>query len=153
MIIIAEQLAFAEQGPYLIASIHFCRLAAQIQDQLAVSSYLDPVDIATFDKKLVGWFDSLPSPLRSPYDCMRTLLIPRAILKWRYQNMRLLLHRPVLLLAALCRKNLSELLPAEQEAIRSCQLIAGDTIIDIATDWQPDHICGWNAVWSVNLLP
>ena len=125
----------------------FCKLAAEIQNRLAISSYLTSGDIDVFDKNLVAWFESLPRPLRSPNHCARTLLVPRAILRWRYQNIRLLLYRPALLHAGLSRKPFAELSPVEKVAVQSCRSIAGDSIIDITTDWQPDHICGWNAVW------
>ncbi|TKA75485.1 hypothetical protein B0A49_02016 [Cryomyces minteri] len=141
---------FADKGPYLTASVQFCRHAADIQEKLAVSSYLDPVEIAPIDAKLVNWFESLPPPLRSPHNCAKSLLVPRAILKWRYQNIRLLLYRPTLLHAALSRRTMAALTVAEQNAVQMCQLIAGDSIVDIVSDWQPDHICGWNAVWSVD---
>ena len=131
----------------MTASVGFCRLAADIQNRLAISSYLTPSEIAMFDKNLVAWFESLPSPLRSPYQCARTLLVPRAVLRWRYQNIRLLLYRPALLHAGLSRRPFTELQPVEKDAIEACRSIAGDSIIDITTDWQPDHICGWNAVW------
>ncbi len=147
MSLTSKQRAFEDRGPYLTASVGFCKLAAGIQNRLAISSYLTPSDIAIFDKNLVAWFESLPSPLRSPYQCARTLLVPRAVLRWRYQNIRLLLYRPALLHAGLSRKPFAELPSVEKDALELCRAIAGDSIIDITTDWQPDHICGWNAVW------
>lgn len=137
------------RAPALVAGVHFCELSAQIQDRLASSACLNLEEAAAYDMQLENQYLSLPPLLRSPNRCATNLLIPRAILKWRNQNARLLLHRPTLLAAALLRRSFDDLAFTEQESILRCRKLAGETIVDIACDWQPDPICGWHAVWHL----
>jgi hypothetical protein len=137
----------SDQAPALIAATQFCSISAQIQEKLATKPILGLAEAATFDHRLQQDYQSLPPLLRSPNRCPTNLLVPRAIIKWQHQNARLLLHRPILLAAALSRKSPAELSPAEQDSINACRAIAADSIVDIATDWSPGSICGWHAVW------
>ena len=129
------------------ASLQFCRISAEIQDRLAYCSILDFDEMRVFDAKLEDWFQSLPALLKSPNPCPKKLLTPRAILKWRYQNMRLLLYRPVLLLAAICQNSRQDLSETDMDAIEKCRAMARETIVDIASERVPDQISGWNATW------
>lgn len=136
-----------EQAPALTASTMFCQISVQIQDKLASKPILGLVEAATFDAQLQHQYNNLPPLLRSPNRCPTNLLVPRAVIKWKNQNARLLLHRPILLAAALSHKRPPELSIAEQDSILACRTLAADSIVDIACDWQPDPICGWHAVW------
>jgi hypothetical protein len=73
----------------------------------------------------------------------------RFVMKWRWQNMRILLHRPVLLSTALRRTPFSILSPDEQVTVGNCRILAAQTIVDISAECLPDLISGWNAVWFV----
>jgi hypothetical protein len=67
-------------------------------------------------------------------------------MKWRYQNLRAVLYRPVLLNLAYCGNEET----ASQEdlaAVNTCRAIAKQTIEDIAREWTPNQMLGWNAVW------
>lgn len=68
-------------------------------------------------------------------------------MKWRFQNMRLVLHRPVLLTTALRRSSWHTLTPDEQVAVGKCRMIAARTIDELGKECLPDLISGWNAVW------
>lgn len=139
--------ALEAKAPILVAAVQFCELSAQIQDRLASAPCLNLADATAYDSQLENQYVQLPPMLLSPNQCPANLHVPRAIIKWQNQNLRLLLHRPTLLAAALARKPFEELALAEQESIARCRDIAGETIVDIACDWQPDPVCGWHAAW------
>lgn len=68
-------------------------------------------------------------------------------MKWRFQNLRLVLHRPVLLTTALRRSSWHILTADEKVAVGKCRLVAAKTIEDISHECMADLISGWNAVW------
>lgn len=68
-------------------------------------------------------------------------------MKWRFQNIRVVLHRPVLLSTALRRCPFANLSAEEKVAIGKCRIIAAKTIEDMSSECLPDLISGWNAVW------
>lgn len=67
-------------------------------------------------------------------------------MKWRYQNLRIVLYRPVLLNLA---NRGNECTPTQDEldAIVKCRMVAKETIADIAREWTPNQMLGWNGVW------
>lgn len=67
-------------------------------------------------------------------------------MKWRYQNLRIVLYRPVLLNLA---NRGGEGVPTQEEleAVAKCRAIAKQTIDDIAQEWTPNQMLGWNGVW------
>jgi hypothetical protein len=67
-------------------------------------------------------------------------------MKWRYQNLRIVLFRPVLLNLA-NRGNEGSPTPDELESVAKCRAIAKETIEDIAREWTPNQMLGWNGVW------
>jgi hypothetical protein len=71
----------------------------------------------------------------------------RFVMKWRLQNIRIVLHRPVLLSTALRSCPFRDLNAEEKLAVRKCRLIAAKTIQDMSNECLPDLISGWNAVW------
>lgn len=79
--------------------------------------------------------------------CPDILKTPRAIMHWRYQNLRLLLHRPYLLATALRRTPYASLSIEEKVAVGRCRTIAAQTISDISRTCEEELIAGWNAVW------
>lgn len=68
-------------------------------------------------------------------------------MKWRHQNIRIILHRPFLLTTALRRSPWASLSAEEKVAVRKCRLIAAKTIEDISHECMPDLLSCWNAVW------
>ncbi|ROT38716.1 fungal-specific transcription factor domain-containing protein [Sodiomyces alkalinus F11] len=135
----------------LIENIKFCKIATQIQDMLAISPLLHTEDRCNLDGQLVNWYSNLPWLLRTTDPCAEPLYIARCIMKWRYQNLRMLLHRPVLLSLANSTSNSGLVLAhvAEQDiaAIETCRELAKQTIEDVSREWSRNQMSGWNAVW------
>jgi hypothetical protein len=130
----------------LIENIKFCKIATQIQDVLAQTPLMRSEDRAKLDHQLVEWHDNLPWILRSTEPCPESVYTARCVMKWRYQNLRIVLYRPVLLNLA---NRGSEGTPSrdEMDAIAKVRAIAKQTIEDIAREWTPNQMLGWNGVW------
>ena len=92
-------------------------------------------------------FDFSQPPDRDRMACPDVLKTPRAIMHWRYQNLRMLMHRPFLLAVALRRTPYASMSAEEKVAVGRCRIIAGQTIADIDQTCQEELIAGWNAVW------
>ncbi|KAK0722207.1 fungal-specific transcription factor domain-containing protein [Lasiosphaeria miniovina] len=132
----------------LIENIKFCKIATQIQDMLAISPLLRTEDRCGLDSQLLGWYSGLPWLLRTTDPCAEPLYMARCIMKWRYQNLRMLLHRPVLLSLASSGLNPhTQACDADLAAIETCRELAAQTIDDIAREWTRNQMSGWNAVW------
>ena len=132
----------------LIENIKFCKIATQIQDMLAITPLLRTEDRLNLDAQLVGWYQSLPWLLRTTDPCAEPLYMARCLMKWRYQNLRMLLHRPVLLSLASSGLNPhTQACDADLSAIDTCRDLAAQTIEDIAREWARNQMSGWNAVW------
>jgi len=130
----------------MIENIKFCKIATQIQDVLAMSPLLPTEDRCNLDGQLVNWYSSLPWLLRTTDPCAEPLYIARCIMKWRYQNLRMLLHRPVLLSLA-SNSMITQVSEQDIAAIETCRELAKHTIEDIAREWARNQMSGWNAVW------
>jgi hypothetical protein len=130
----------------LIENIKFCKIATQIQDMLAISPLLRPEDRCNLDSQLVNWYNNLPWLLRTTDPCAESLYIARCIMKWRYQNLRMLLHRPVLLSLA-SSGMVAQVSEQDIAAIETCRELAKQTIEDISREWTRNQMSGWNAVW------
>lgn len=130
----------------LIENIKFCKIATLIQDTLALSPLPRAEDRSMLDGQLSEWADNLPWILRSSDPCPEALYTARCVIKWRYQNLRILLHRPVLLNLA---NRGSQIMPnpAELGSVEKCRAIAKQTIEDISREWARNQVSGWNAVW------
>lgn len=98
------------------------------------------------DSQLVNWYGNLPWLLRTTDPCAEPLYIARCIMKWRYQNLRMLLHRPVLLSMASNGPS-HQMLEQDLAAVETCRELAKATIEDIAREWTRNQMSGWNAVW------
>jgi hypothetical protein len=129
----------------LIENIKFCKIATQIQDMLAISPLLRTEDRCNLDAQLVNWYTGLPWLLRTTDPCAEPLYMARCVMKWRYQNLRMLLHRPVLL--SLASNNSTHAPEHDVAAIEACRELAKQTIEDIAREWTRNQMSGWNAVW------
>ncbi|KAF2216574.1 hypothetical protein CERZMDRAFT_81650 [Cercospora zeae-maydis SCOH1-5] len=88
-------------------------------------------------------------PERDRTVCPEVLKTPRAIMHWRYQNLKLLMHRPILLATALRRTPWSKMSAEERLAVGRCRIVASQTISDIIATCQENLIAGWNAVWMM----
>ncbi|KFA75600.1 hypothetical protein S40288_04438 [Stachybotrys chartarum IBT 40288] len=130
----------------LIENIKFCKIATQIQDMLAITPLLRGEDRCNMDGQLVSWYSNLPWLLRTTDPCAEPLYIARCVMKWRYQNLRMLLHRPVLLSMASVGMA-SHISDEEIAAVETCRELAKATIEDISREWTRNQMSGWNAVW------
>lgn len=126
----------------------FCAIATKVQDRLVESPLLPHAETAAYDTQILKWYEELPSVL-SNYEerCPEFLHRVRLIMKWRYHNIRIVLHRPVLLTTALRRCTYAALTAEDKTAVDKCRSVASTTIDEISRDCMPDLISGWNAVW------
>ncbi|KAI4649051.1 uncharacterized protein J4E78_008569 [Alternaria triticimaculans] len=132
----------------LVHASAFCQIATRIQDRLVESPLLASAETASYDAQVVKWHEELPSILSNPDEpCPEFLRRTRLVMKWRFQNIRIILHRPILLTAALRRSPWVALSADEKVAVGKCRLIASKTIEEISQECMPDLISGWNAVW------
>ncbi|KAF2843697.1 hypothetical protein M501DRAFT_920109, partial [Patellaria atrata CBS 101060] len=131
----------------LIHNTEFCKICTQVQDRLATTPLPKLDEVQELDSTLVRWYEDLPTILSTNQPCPEFLRIPRSVMKWRYQNLRIVLHRPFLLSAALRRTPFSTLSSEEKMAVGKCRIVAGKTIEDISNECTEDLISGWNAVW------
>ncbi|KAF2261755.1 hypothetical protein CC78DRAFT_340231 [Lojkania enalia] len=134
----------------LVHASEFCKIATRIQDRLVESPLLTPSETAAYDSEVIHWHEELPSILFNMNEtCPDYLRRVRHVMKWRFQNIRIVLHRPVLLSTALRRTPFASLSAEEKVAVGKCRIIAAKTIEDISTECLPDLISGWNGVWFV----
>ena len=129
----------------------FCKIATRIQDRLAESPLLPHDETVRFDDELRAWRSSLPPMFSSDQPCPERAKLPRAVMSWRYHNLRLVLHRPILLNNAL-RSSLAAhdpVGPDEARLVAECRAIAADCIADIRRQWTRTQMSGWNGVWML----
>ncbi|KAJ5246050.1 hypothetical protein N7468_001033 [Penicillium chermesinum] len=131
----------------LIHNIDLCKIINHIHDRFLVHSVLDYDEICYFDNLLISWFKALPSFLRMPDPNAADLQDARLVLKWRYQNIRFLLYRPVLLDTVIRKVPFDSLTALEKLLVSKCREIAAESIVSIQTEWRPTKICCWNSLW------
>jgi len=132
----------------LIHASEFCKIGTRIQDRLVEQPLLKFEELAQLDADIVRWHDELPSIIANLEEhCPDFLKRVRLVMKWRFQNIRIVLHRPVLLSTALRRTPFITLSAEEKVAVGKCRLIAAKTIEDMAAECPDDLISGWNACW------
>ncbi|KAJ5713856.1 uncharacterized protein N7483_011037 [Penicillium malachiteum] len=129
----------------LLHNIDLCRIINQIQEKIFISSLLELQEIQFYDNLLLSWFDNLPRFLQIPEPTLPDIQDARLILKWRYQNIRLLLYRPILLNTLERQVPLDQMTIDEQIAVSKCREIAAETILSIQTEWRPTKVCCWHA--------
>ena len=130
----------------MIENIKFCKISTHIQDVLAQSPVLHTNQRLELDRELVCWYENLPWILRSTEPCAESFYTARCIMKWRYQNLRIVLHRPVLLNLASSGSE-AHASQDDLEAVSRCRMLAKQTIEEIAREWTPNQMLGWNGVW------
>lgn len=131
----------------LIADVEFSKQASHIQERLISSPQLEFTETLTLDAHLVYWYENLPSYFRSPNPCPDWLVQPRASSKWRYQNLRIILHRPAIMEAALRHLEFQDLCQEQRVCVNKCQTLARSSIEMIASEWTPNQYSGWPASW------
>ena len=68
-------------------------------------------------------------------------------MKWRYLNLRIVLYRPVLLNLANRGAHGAQASNEDLAAVNICRAISKQSIEDIAKEWTPNQMLGWNGVW------
>ncbi|KAL5115716.1 hypothetical protein ACEQ8H_006428 [Pleosporales sp. CAS-2024a] len=133
--------------PLIHASV-FCSIATKIQDRLVEQPLLSPAETSSYDAELLQWYEELPSILSHLDEpCPEFLRRIRLIMKWRFQNIRIILHRPYLLTTALRACSWNNMSAEERVAVGKCRILAMKTIEDMSQECMPDLLSGWNAVW------
>ncbi|KAJ9133856.1 Fungal specific transcription factor domain-containing protein [Pleurostoma richardsiae] len=131
----------------LIHNIALCDIMGQIQSRLHMSPILERKEIAAYDKMLVDWYRQLPAYMQPPNPCPASLQVVRAVFTWRYQNIRILLHRAVVLDATIRQILFAGLEAEEQKVVAQCRQLAAESILSIKSEWRPTKMSGWNGVW------
>ncbi|PGG96982.1 hypothetical protein AJ80_09755 [Polytolypa hystricis UAMH7299] len=135
-------------GPAITAKLpHYAGNRAS--DALAASPLVNYAEMANLDNQLVEWYNNLPPLLKTHEPCPDTVSTTRTIMRWRYQNQRILLHRPVLLSYAMRKIPYVAIRAEERAAIEKCRLVADETIRDISSATRLNQMSGWNAVWFI----
>ena len=148
----SKPLEIGDEDVFVIILCHeisFCKIATRIQDRLAEQPLLPVEETARFDVELRNWHETLPPLLKPTEKCPPVAFTPRAIMNWRYNNLRLVLHRPLLLNNAL-RSSLDpgdSISDKEALSVATCRQIAAKSIDDIRLQWRATQMSGWNAVW------
>lgn len=131
----------------LLENVRFCRIATQIQEAIAESSVIPYAERKRLDQELREWFDNLPPLLKDYQPCSESLIVTRSVMRWRFLNQRLLLHRPSLLDYAIRRIPSAALQEEERASIEKCRLLAQLTIEEIVATPVINQVTGWNGVW------
>ncbi|KAE9369807.1 hypothetical protein N431DRAFT_560544 [Stipitochalara longipes BDJ] len=134
-------------GIYLRASVEFCKIGTALQDRFARHPPISCKEILEFDEKITGWWENLPPMLKMCEPCHPAQRMARGLMNARYQNLRLVLHRPRLLTTAMLRKSHSELPTEEQAVLQKCRSIASEIIVDVRKDCFPVQQVVRNSVW------
>lgn len=128
-------------------NIQFVKIASKIQESLAALPTPTPAEMADLDTQLVQWWDNLPPDLKDYEPCPPKLYSVRTVMRWRFHNQRILLHRPILLNYAMRRVPLIAIRAEERAAIDKCHKYADLSIQDISTITEWNQTIGWNGVW------
>lgn len=151
---VSDKIQFGELPPTeptihspLIHNVQLCKIINRIQDRFLITSVLSDEELYVYDNMLTSWFAGLPLFLRLSDPSAPGLHDARLVLKWRYQNIRLLLHRPLLLDTVIRKVQFEFLSPSEQSIVSKCRHIAAESIFSIQAEWRATKMCCWNAVW------
>ena len=131
----------------LIHNIALSSIMDQIQARLQRSPILNTNEISHYDKMLTNFFQELPPFMHMSNPCPQSLKVIRAVFTWRYENIRILLHRAVALDATIRRISMPMLETADKKVVETCRQLAAESIISIKSGWQPTKTSGWHGVW------
>lgn len=124
----------------MIHNIQLCKIINRIQDRHLANTLLHANKLQLHDDTLLSWFENLPPFLRFPDPNVPDVLDARLILKWRYQNIRLLLHRPPILDTVVRQTPFDYLSTIVQAIVSRCPDIAAESILGIQAEWSPNKI-------------
>lgn len=127
----------------------FCTIATRVQHRLATLSPMTTKDINDLDAEVLNWYHNLPHDFVQLENCPANFVTGQDIMRNRYFNLRLLLHRPILLRYATAKFNINlALSPVEYESIQKCRDIACEAIDRVASARNSvNRIRAWSSVW------
>lgn len=127
----------------------FCTIATKVQHRLAKLSPMTTNEINALDAEVLDWYHCLPSGFTQLENCPANFVTSQDIMRNRYYNLRLLLHRPVLLRYATAKFNINHALtPVEYESIQKCRTIACEAIDRVAAARNSvNRLRAWSSVW------
>ncbi|KAL4863378.1 hypothetical protein BDV12DRAFT_206605 [Aspergillus spectabilis] len=128
-------------------NIQYAKISSKIQESLAALPTLTPTEMCDLDSQLLQWWENLPPVLKYHQPCPNSLYAVRTVMRWRFYNQRILLHRPILLNYAMRRVPFSAVRVEERAAIGKCHSNADLLIQDISGITELNQVIGWNAVW------
>jgi hypothetical protein len=134
-------------GFSLQAAAEFCKIGTALQDIFARQPLISCQEILEFDRRIVNWYDNVSTTLKGPGDCTSGFRAARASLHMRYQNFRLVLHRPRLLTTTASRIPRENLPPDERIIVDKCREIASQIVLDTAIHLIPIQLCTRNSAW------
>lgn len=134
-------------------NIKFCMISTKMEDALAHSPIIPETERRLLDNSFVDWFHNSSvqnnTPRAEPGESHGVSVI-KNVMRWRYLLCRILLHRPILLWAAMHKVPFSKLPAEKKNAIEVCRETTYELVHDIATTWRVTKPCamsGWNGVW------
>jgi hypothetical protein len=127
--------------------VEFCKIGTAIQDRFARHPVISCREILEFDKRLLKWHKDLPPVMKRSTSCPQGLLAARGLMLARYQNLRLVVNRPRLLITTLRQMSPYDLSSDEREIVENCRIIASEIISDVKRDWFPIQQVVRNSVW------
>ncbi|KAL4924509.1 transcription factor domain-containing protein [Aspergillus undulatus] len=131
----------------LTENIQYAKISSKIQESLAALPTLTPTEMCDLDSQLLQWWENLPPILKFHQPCPQSLYAVRTVMRWRFYNQRILLHRPILLNFAMRRVPFNAVRVEERGAIEKCHRNAEALIQDISGITELNQVIGWNAVW------
>ncbi len=162
-----DQASDTELLRQLAESLKFAKIATRVQDAFAVSPIITTALRRDIDSQLAAWHQSQSwssSQTSRPQNANRDKAgyqdpvgdeapwrFTQSLMKWRYQDLRMLLHRPVLLFLANggC-SDWNDCSHDEVVTMEMCLALAIATVEDIEREWTPSRIAGWKAAWYLH---
>ncbi|KFY27798.1 hypothetical protein V493_03294 [Pseudogymnoascus sp. VKM F-4281 (FW-2241)] len=133
----------------LIENVRFCKIATEIQDHLATNPTIPYDEIDRLDNQLTEWYEHIPLLLKAESPCDGSVMIAGTTLRWRFHNLRILLHRPTFLKFAIRKVPFRHLCDKDRSSIQKCRSTALETIQDIASTSVTNPTMGRAVVWWI----
>lgn len=160
----------------LAESVKFAKIATRFQDAFAASPVMSCALRADIDAQMATWRKSQPWPAdddatvgvgsdvgpdsssnsnsstqRAAISDQEPWHLAQCLMKWRYNDLRMLLHRPVLLLLASSGcGDWAECSAEDIASVEACLAFAIAAVHDIAREWAPNQVSGWKAAWYLH---
>lgn len=149
--VVVSHEVFDYQKISMSANVSFSMIAARIQDRMAQTPLVPPIELERLDSELRSWHENLHPILREGRHCPETIRLASLVLRYRYMNMRMLLHRPFLLIQAIKAGTADDMSESQvtDPLANTCCWLAKETIDLITGNWYPNQVLAWNSSWFV----